>query len=102
MAPETGTEFAVGGEAKFVTVLTEVQVRHRADESDVLVAFGDLVIGRRAVGLHVRAGNERTEMTLDDSARDACGEEVVLREHLTAAHGHEFDETQQAAALVSE
>ena len=44
VAAEAGAELAVAGETELVAVLAEVQVRHRADETDALAAGGDAMI----------------------------------------------------------
>ena len=45
-------QFAVAREAKFVAILTEVQVRHRSNEADELaVHAGHFIITRWAIGL---------------------------------------------------
>lgn len=100
---EAGAEFAVAGEAEFVTGLAEVEVGHGADEADHLVAAGDGVVGGRAVGFEVGAGLERgAERLFDEFFGGVGGEEVVFVEHLRGGDGHEFDEAEEQVFLVCE
>src|ERR1700692_240160 len=44
---ETGTQFPVASETKLVATLAEMKVRHRANKSDALFAFRNLIVRRR-------------------------------------------------------
>ncbi len=105
VASEAGAKLAVGGEAELVAVLAEVEVRHRADEADLLAGGGDAVIDGGAVGAEVGGFDERAGGLLDEFFGGGDGEEGVLAEHVLGADGHELDEAEEgvfAAGVVHE
>src|SRR5205807_6465184 len=57
ITPKTRPKLSVAGQAQFVAALAEMQVGQRPDESDALLASGDLVVGRRAVSAKARLWN---------------------------------------------
>ena len=46
---ETGTQFSVARQPQLIAALAEMQIRHRADETNLLIAPGNLIIGRRTI-----------------------------------------------------
>ena len=57
VAAETRTQFPITGKAKFVTILAEMPVRHRADEADALWASRNLVVSGRTISSKFRLWN---------------------------------------------
>lgn len=102
VAAEAGAELAVAGEAELVAVLAEVQVRHRADEADLLAGGGDEMVGGGAVGLEIGQGSKRAGGLLDELLGDADGEEIVLAQDVLGADGHELDEAEECVFFAGE
>src|SRR5690606_720032 len=75
---EAGTQFAVTGEAELVAGLAEMEIAHRADESDDLTAAGNLEVAGGTVGAYVGARSEASEPEFDEFFRLARGEEIVF------------------------
>lgn len=95
VAPQAGAQLPVAGETEFVTGLTEMEIRHRTDESDQLIRAGDLKITGGAVGLKIGARQQRAVRLLDDLTSRAAAQEVGIAQHIGGADWHELDEPQK-------
>ena len=57
IAAQTRTQLSVAGKSEFVAVFAEMQVRHRSDKPDPLLATGDLIVSGWTVCSKFRLGN---------------------------------------------
>src|SRR4030095_9200640 len=69
IAPETGTQFTIAGQAQLVAAFAKMQVRHRADKADALLSAGYLIISGRAIGSKLRLRNQAAITRFDHAFR---------------------------------
>ena len=91
---ETGTQFSVARQPQLIAALAEMQIRHRADESDPLIATGDLVVSGRAVCSKCCFGNQVAEMSFNRALRFGDGQKILIAQDFSRADRHHLDKTQ--------
>ena len=79
-----------------------MQIRHRADESDPLIATGDLVVSGRAVCAKCCFGNQVAEMSFNRALRFGDGQKILIAQDFSRADRHHLDKTQDQIARSRE